>query len=79
MPWADMPKTMRDGLLESFVVNSKNLVSQQGSMAIYALGLMGFQLDTALPAVQDNIFAVSTLVLQESGVDKSREVNQQVG
>jgi hypothetical protein len=38
IPWEVFPGTVRSDLLESFVRNSKKLISQQGSMAIYSLG-----------------------------------------
>lgn len=38
VPWGELPNSVQNGFLESFVRNSKLLVSEQGSMAVYALG-----------------------------------------
>jgi hypothetical protein len=77
-PWSIFPKPMQNNLLESFIRVSKLLVSQQGSMAIYSLGLLGVNLDNVTPAVRDHIFVVALSVLEESKVHVHPSVTQQV-
>ena len=76
--WKDLSSSIQEGLLGSFVMHSKALVSEQGSMAIYALGLIGLQKANLDAKVIQNIFSVAILVLSESSVSTVREVNQQV-
>ena len=66
VPWSVLPKAAQLDLLESFVRESRYLVSQQGSMAIYSLGLMGLNINTVPPAVRDNIYTVALSVLNEA-------------
>lgn len=78
VPWSVFPKPVQNNLLESFIRVSKLLVSQQGSMAVYSLGLMGVTLDYVTPAVRDHIFVVALSVLEESKVHVHPSVTQQV-
>lgn len=78
VPWSALTPKLQNDLLESFIRVSKLLVSQQGSMAIYSLGLMGVTLDNVTPAVRDHIFVVSMNVLEESKVHVARSITQQV-
>jgi len=59
IPWATFPKAVQEGLLESFVRESSALVSQQGSMTIYSLGLMGLSVGSVAPNVRDRIYTVA--------------------
>lgn len=77
--WRDLAPSMQDGLIESFVRHSDELISEQGSMAIYAMGLMGLQKAQLDDAVKEHIYSVTILVLGESYIHIPREVNQQVG
>ena len=55
------------------------LVSQQGSMAVYSLGLMGVVMADGAPAVQDTLYTVAMSVLNESlTANGSRVAMQQV-
>ena len=78
IPWNDLSVSIQQGLLESFVFHSEALVSEQGSMAIYALGLIGLQKSNLDATVTRHIFSVTILVLSESSISTIREVNQQV-
>lgn len=78
VPWSALPVTAQNDLLQSFIRVSKLLVSQQGSMAVYSLGLMGVTLDNVNPAVRDHIFVVAMSVLEESKVHVVRSITQQV-
>ena len=78
VPWSVFPKPVQHDLLESFIRVSKLLVSQQGSMAVYSLGLMGLTLDNVTPAVRDHVFVVALSVLEESKVHVHPSVTQQV-
>jgi hypothetical protein len=73
-----MTPQLQNDLLESFIRVSKLLVSQQGSMAIYSLGLMGVTLDNVTPAVRDHVYVVSMNVLEESKGHVARSITQQV-
>lgn len=77
-PWSAFSKPVQNNLLESFIRVSKLLVSQQGSMAVYSLGLLGLSLDNVTPAVRDHIFVVALSVLEESKVHVHQSVTQQV-
>lgn len=66
VPWSVFPASAQVDILESFVRESKYLVSQQGSMAIYSLGLMGLNINSVSPAVRDNIYTVAISVLNEA-------------
>jgi hypothetical protein len=77
VPWSDFPKTTQASIMESFVKHSKLLVSQQGSMAIYSLGIMGLSLENLHPAMRDHIYTVSLSVLGESKSNIHRSVTQQ--
>jgi hypothetical protein len=59
IPWAIFPKAVQEGLLQSFVRESSALVSQQGSMTIYSLGLMGLSVGAVSVAVRERIYAVA--------------------
>ena len=59
IPWATFPKAVQDSLLESFTRESSALVSQQGSMTIYSLGLMGLNVGSVPPNVRDRIYTVA--------------------
>jgi hypothetical protein len=62
-----------------FVVSQDKLVSQQGSMAVYSLGLMGVVMADGAPAVQDTLYTVAMSVLNESlTANGSRVAMQQV-
>ncbi len=75
VPWSVLPKATQLDILESFVRESQYLVSQQGSMAIYSLGLMGLNINTVPPAVRDNIYTVAISVLNEAAtVNKNTPV-----
>ena len=76
--WKDLSSSIQEGLLDSFVLHSEALVSEQGSMAIYALGLLGLQKTNLDTKVMQHIFSVAILVLSESSIRTSREVSQQV-
>jgi hypothetical protein len=78
VPWSAFPRPVQNDLLESFIRVSKLLVSQQGSMAVYSLGLMGLNLENVTPAVRDHIFVVALSVLEESKVHVHQTVTQQV-
>ena len=78
VPWNVFPKPVQSDLLQSFIRVSKLLVSQQGSMAVYSLGLMGLTLDNVTPAVRDHIFVVALSVLEESKVHVHPSITQQV-
>jgi hypothetical protein len=77
LPWSGLPVSVQAGLLETFMKKSKSLVSQQGSMAIYSLGLMGLEAETVTQAVRDHIFIVALAVLEETKVSTYRSVSQQ--
>ena len=79
VPWHEFPNMTQNHLLESFVRNSidQKMVSHQGSMAIYSLGLLGIKLDAVTPAARDNIFSTSINVLEESYTAKTKQVTQQ--
>lgn len=54
-------------------------MSQQGSMAVYSLGLMGVVMADGAPAVQDTLYTVAMSVLNESlTANGSRVAMQQV-
>jgi hypothetical protein len=60
-------------------VSQDKLVSQQGSMAVYSLGLMGVVMADGAPAVQDTLYTVAMSVLNESlTANGSRVAMQQV-
>jgi hypothetical protein len=79
IPWDEFPTTVQNNLLESFVRNSKKgkMLSHQGSMAIYSLGLLGIKIDNVTPAVRDNIFSTGIIVLEESVTNIHKSVTQQ--
>ena len=74
----DLTPSIRQKLLTTFANNAPLLVSQQGSMAIYGLGIMGCLLDQLEPQTQQKIFEVAVIVTRESNEESSREVAQQV-
>ena len=65
IPWDAFPPAVQDNLLESFVRESPQLVSQQGSMSIYSLGLIGVDIESVSPIVYDGIYKVALSVLGE--------------
>ena len=77
VPWSVFPESVANGLLESMVRVSKRLVSQQGSMVIYSLGLMGVSLDDMTPQIRDNLYLIAIAVLEESKVHIHQSVTQQ--
>lgn len=76
-PWSAFPRQVQAGLLESFVRESQHLVSQQGSMSIYSLGLMGLQIDGCTPAIRDRIYVVALNVLREDSKNAVTAKSQQ--
>lgn len=68
LSWAELSIAAKNGLLESFVRESPKLFSQQGSMSIYALGLLNVNIDAVTPAVRDHIYLVTLGVLREDAV-----------
>ena len=80
IPWSGLPPQVRSSLLECFILQSSagGLVSQQGSMTIYSLGLMGLKLYDCTPAVQDHIWLVTLAVVEEALVDNRKNIAQHV-
>lgn len=65
VPWSSLPATVQNGLMETMVRNSKGLRSKQGSMAVYALGCLGANIDYFTPAWRDNLFAIAQTLFRE--------------
>jgi len=78
IPWTSLPPSVRSALLEVFVRESAALISQQGSMAIYSLGMMGLDITSTPQAIQDHIYLVGSTVVQEASHNRRRTVAQQV-
>lgn len=80
IPWGGLPLSVRASLLEVFVRESASLVSQQGSMALYSLGMMGLDINCASvsQSVRDHIYLVAVAVVQESTHNRRHTVAQQV-
>eukprot|EP01041_Mallomonas_annulata_P011850 gene11850-24840_t len=77
MPWIKCPKSVQNGLLQSFVFHSKRLIAQQGAMSIYSFGLMGVELEELTPALRDCLFLVAMNVLKDTeSIDTS--ISQQI-
>lgn len=79
IPWYALPHQVQAGLLQSLIQSAPRLLSQQGSMSIYSLGLSGLALDNAVPAVRDNLYLIAVNVLTEAAeIAPTRATSQQV-
>lgn len=77
IPWNSFPEKLQKGLLATFVSHSEGLVSQQGAMSIYALGLFGLEPKAFSNEVQKTIFTVAVSVLQETDTNIHPSITQQ--
>ena len=79
VPWKEFSPQVQNHLLESFIRHSidQKMISHQGSMAIYSLGLLGIKIDAVTPAARDNIFSTSINVLEEGFHAATKQITQQ--
>lgn len=77
IPWTSLPVTLQNGLLDTFVAHADGLVSFQGAMSIYALGLMNLDTAQLTTKVQKTIFSVSLGVLKEAETNIHPSIAQQ--
>lgn len=79
IPWNELPRQVQSDLLQRLIHSAPRLLSQQGSMSIYSLGLTGLVLENTLPAVRDNIYLIAANVLTEAAqIAPTRATSQQV-
>jgi hypothetical protein len=78
--WRFLSNSTQKALLDTVIKNTASLVSQQGSMAIYALGTMGLGIDQVSAPLRNSLCAISHSVLCEAFEQKSnnKHLPQQV-
>eukprot|EP01038_Epipyxis_sp_PR26KG_P013231 gene13231-17731_t len=73
--WNDIPQKLQNELLAIFMARADKLVSQQGTMSVYAFGILGVSLPKLPQNVQTAIYDVSSSVLGQSAESSQQVAN----